>query len=202
MRRSRKSFHRATGDKGSNPFSSAIEVYILLSKVAKGFFMNKGLENTLDERVKKIWRIKHALLACLTWIFIGFLAAIALLTSNQPSFLHLLVSALVVICFIANLVIAVFIWPNIMYRNWTYEMSREYLEISHGVFFKKHTVVPFIRVQNTDTLQGPLLRAFKLAEVVVSSAASSHKITGLDMTVAEALRDKAAEFARLAKEDV
>ena len=164
--------------------------------------MNKSLKNALDVRVKKIWRIKHALLACFTWFSIGALAAVLLITTGQPLPTHLLITTIILICFVANIIFAVVIWPNIVYRNWSYELSSEYLEIKHGVIFKKHTVVPFIRVQNTDTIQGPLLRAFKLAEVVVSSAASSHKITGLDMTVAVALRDKAAEFARLAKEDV
>ena len=164
--------------------------------------MYKSLKNTLDVRVIKIWRVKHALLACLTWLSLGALAVAVLISTNQPLPTHLLVTAIILICFVANIIFAVVIWPNIVYRNWSYELSSEYLEIKHGVIFKKHTVVPFIRVQNTDTIQGPLLRAFKLAEVMVSSAASSHKITGIDMTVAEELRDKAAEFARLAKEDV
>jgi membrane protein YdbS with pleckstrin-like domain len=38
--------------------------------------------------------------------------------------------------------------------------------------------------------------------VTVSTAAGRHEIPGLDIATAEALRDKAAELARLAREDV
>lgn len=62
--------------------------------------------------------------------------------------------------------------------------------------------MPFIRVQNTDTRQGPILRAFGLASVTVSTAANNHVIVGLDVQVADQLRDRAAELARLAREDV
>ena len=71
-----------------------------------------------------------------------------------------------------------------------------------GIIVRKHTVVPFIRVQNTDTRQGPLLRMMGLASVTISTAAGSMEIPGLPAADAETLRDQAAEFARLAKEDV
>ncbi|MFR1640197.1 MAG: PH domain-containing protein [Eggerthellaceae bacterium] len=63
-------------------------------------------------------------------------------------------------------------------------------------------VIPFIRVQNTDTRQGPILRAFGLSSVTVATAAGEHEIPGLALDVAEQLRDRAAELARLAQEDV
>ena len=63
-------------------------------------------------------------------------------------------------------------------------------------------MVPFIRVPNTDTKQGPIRRAFGLASVTVSTAAGSMEIPGLRADEAEEVRDKAAELARLAKEDV
>ena len=67
---------------------------------------------------------------------------------------------------------------------------------------RKRFVIPFIRVQNTDTRQGPLLRMMGLASVTISTAAGSMEIPGLPAAEAETLRDQAAEFARLAKEDV
>ena len=56
--------------------------------------------------------------------------------------------------------------------------------------------------QNTDTRQGPILRAFGLSSVTVATAAGEHEIPGLALDVAEQLRDRAAELARLAQEDV
>ena len=100
------------------------------------------------------------------------------------------------------LVIFLVILPPIRYVRWRYELSDEYLDIAKGIIWRKRYIIPFIRVQNTDTRQGPILRAFKLASVTVSTAAGSHEIPGLDTQSAEELRDRAAELARLAREDV
>ena len=86
--------------------------------------------------------------------------------------------------------------------RWRYELSNDYLDIARGIVWRKRFVIPFIRVQNTDTRQGPILRAFGLSSVTVATAAGEHEIPGLSADVAEQLRDRAAELARLAQEDV
>lgn len=92
--------------------------------------------------------------------------------------------------------------PPIRFVRWRYELSSDYLDIARGIVWRKRFIIPFIRVQNTDTRQGPILRAFGLASVTVATAAGEHEIPGLGSDVAEQLRDRAAELARLAQEDV
>ena len=80
--------------------------------------------------------------------------------------------------------------------------SRIYDFWMKGGFFKKRRyLVPFIRVQDTDTRQGVLLNAFKLADVTVSTAANEHVIPGLAVETAEKLRNRVAELAASARED-
>ena len=104
--------------------------------------------------------------------------------------------------FIVLLIVFLIILPPIRFIRWRYEITPEYLDIAKGIIWRKRYIIPFIRVQNTDTRQGPILRAFKLSSVTVSTAAGNHEIPGLDASDAEELRDKAAELARLAREDV
>ena len=104
--------------------------------------------------------------------------------------------------FIVLAVVFVAVLPPVRYARWRYEVSQDYLEIARGIIWRKRFVIPFIRVQNTDTRQGPVLRAFGLASVTVSTAAGEHEIPGLDVEEAEVLRDRAAELARIAREDV
>ena len=80
--------------------------------------------------------------------------------------------------------------------------SPDFLEIERGIFWRKRFVIPFIRVQNTDTQQGPILRLFGLSSVTVATAAGNRAIPGLDAAEAAEVRDRAAELARLAREDV
>ena len=92
--------------------------------------------------------------------------------------------------------------PPIRYVRWRYELHDDYLDIAKGIIWRKRYIIPFIRVQNTDTRQGPILRAFGLSSVTVATAAGEHAIPGLANDVADQVRDRAAELARIAREDM
>lgn len=155
--------------------------------------------NQLDPRVKAVWRINDAF-----WITViaacaaGLVIPLSLVLEGVGSTLLVVFAALV----IATYIVWTVVLPPIRFVRWRYEVSEDYLDIAKGIIWRKRYTIPFIRVQNTDTRQGPILRAFKLASVTVSTAAKEHEIPGLDFEVAEQLRDRAAELARLAREDV
>jgi len=158
-------------------------------------------ENELDPRVKNVWRINDA-----TWITILFLCVLIpmLIMRGRPAFQNTADMILVVtlVCYAVLLFVWLIVLPPIRYVRWRYQVSEEYLDIAKGIIWRNRIVIPFIRVQNTDTRQGPILRAFGLASVTVSTAAGEHEIPGLDVQAAEKLRDRAAELARIAREDV
>lgn len=155
----------------------------------------------LNPKIKNVWRINDAI-----WIVICALCCIlpfALVALIDPSETWAWgVTAILAVIFIALFVLCVFILPPIRYVRWRYELRNDYLDIAKGIIWRKRYIIPFIRVQNTDTRQGPILRAFKLASVTVSTAAGSHEIPGLSDELANEVRDRAAELARLAREDV
>lgn len=157
--------------------------------------------NQLDSRIKSVWRINDAL-----WITLAFLCCatpLAALVFCGVAFAWALpMLVVVVIVYVLMLLVWLAILPPIRFMRWRYELSDDYLDISKGIIWRKRYIVPFVRVQNTDTQQGPIMRLFGLASVSVSTAASNHEIPGLSVDAADVLRDKAAELARLAKEDV
>ena len=158
-------------------------------------------EQKLDPRIKNVWRINDAI-----WIILGFVCcfvpfAIVVAVDPGESWAGVVCIALIA-ALVVMLVIFLVILPPIRYVRWRYELSDEYLDIAKGIIWRKRYIIPFIRVQNTDTRQGPLLRMMGLASVTISTAAGSMEIPGLPAADAETLRDQAAEFARLAKEDV
>ncbi len=159
-------------------------------------------ESKLDPRIKSVWRINDALwiVVCAIICIVPFL--IVLLAADEDAAWAGTVMLLEVIAAVALLVVFLGVLPSIRYARWRYRVSEDYLEIRKGIVWRKHYVIPFIRVQNTDTRQGPILRAFGLASVTVATAAGEHEIPGLRTQDAELLRDKAAELARLAREDV
>ena len=164
---------------------------------------NGTAESKLDPRIKNVWRINDGF-----WILVIALVCIlpfVLMAAGDDHDVAWVCSRIMVaelVLAAALLVLFLGVLPSIRYARWRYRVSEDYLEIRKGIVWRKHYVIPFIRVQNTDTRQGPIMRAFGLASVTVATAAGEHEIPGLRTADAEVLRDKAAELARLAREDV
>ncbi|MGI6105755.1 MAG: PH domain-containing protein [Raoultibacter sp.] len=157
-------------------------------------------KNQLNPKIKNVWRINDAIWTTLTFVccFAPFMIAYVATGDTWC----LVVCGIVAALYLVGLIVLIGVLPPIRYVRWRYELSQDYLDISLGIIWRKRFIIPFIRVQNTDTRQGPILRAFKLSSVTVSTAAGEHEIPGLDIEVAEEVRDKAAELARIAQEDV
>lgn len=156
--------------------------------------------NRLDPKIKVVWRINDAM-----WLTIAFLCCFvpsAVGAVVQPTGWLFIMLGVVVVTYVIALILCLAILPPVRFMRWRYELTDDYLDIAKGIIWRKRYIIPFIRVQNTDTRQGPVLRAFGLSSVTVSTAAGEHEIPGLDIQTAEQLRDKAAELARLAREDV
>lgn len=156
--------------------------------------------NQLNPKIKNVWRISDAI--WVTLVFVCAFVPFAIGAVIEPARWVFVVLAAVAIAYAAALVVFLVVLPPIRYARWRYEVSADYLDIARGIVWRKRFIIPFIRVQNTDTKQGPILRAFGLASVTVSTAAGEHEIPGLAFEEAEILRDRAAELARLAREDV
>lgn len=156
--------------------------------------------NQLDPKIKNVWRISDAI-----WIILAFLCCFlpfGIAAAVDGSSWIFMVLAIIAAVFAALLVVFMAVLPPIRFARWRYEVTEDYLDIAKGIIWRKRYIIPFIRVQNTDTRQGPIMRAFGLASVTVATAAGEHVIPGLSFAEAELLRDRAAELARLAREDV
>lgn len=89
-----------------------------------------------------------------------------------------------------------FVAQSELYRSWGYAERADDLYITHGVFFRSMTVVPYGRMQVIEVESGPLERAFKLATVklVTASATTDATIPGLAPAEANRLRDRLSEL--------
>ncbi|MDG5472831.1 PH domain-containing protein [Jeotgalibacillus sp. ET6] len=103
---------------------------------------------------------------------------------------------------VLNAVLFVYIFPTLKWKRWRYEVREEEIELQHGIFIVKRTLVPMVRVQHVDTEQGPILRKYRLATISISTAATVHQIPALDIDEADSLRDSISALARVAKDDV
>jgi membrane protein YdbS with pleckstrin-like domain len=164
----------------------------------------------LDRKIVAVWRIS-ALANVLIWaiVAIGTVAAVRFGLSFDASFNQPLVFTILDISIlglggitVASLIVFAGIVPQIRYLQWSFDVLDNEIDIHKGIFWHKRIIIPLIRVQNVDTKQGPVMRAFGLASITVATAAGEHEIPGLLFTEADPLRDRVALLARIAQEDV
>ena len=171
-------------------------------QLGDGSLMRAEPQEKLNPRIKAVWRISDALMLTAAWLILVSPGAIALLVDASEAYWAEPYVLACTVLYAVLLIVFLFAVTPLRYIRWHYELRPDFLELKYGIIWRKHIVVPFIRVQNTDTKQGPILRAFGLASVTVSTAAGSMEIPGLLTAQADDVRDRAAEFARLAREDV
>ncbi|WP_019414604.1 PH domain-containing protein [Paenisporosarcina sp. TG20] len=96
----------------------------------------------------------------------------------------------------------VYLFPKLRWLRWRYEVREQEIELQHGIFIVKRTLVPMVRVQHVDTQQGPILRKYDLASITISTAATNHTIPALITGEADELRSRISTLARVAEDDV
>lgn len=107
-----------------------------------------------------------------------------------------------VIIFLLVLIFSLWVVPEVRYKIWRYRLNEHEIEIRHGIFIIKKTLVPMMRVQHVDWTQGPILKKYGLATISIHTAATVHEIPALEMEEAEELRQRISVLARVADEDV
>jgi membrane protein YdbS with pleckstrin-like domain len=87
--------------------------------------------------------------------------------------------------------------PVLRFRTWRYAVREEEIDLRHGAWVIRRTIVPMARVQHVDTTRTPLGQLFGLATLTVHTAAGKHEVPGLDIATADRLRDEIARRARV-----
>ncbi len=174
---------------------------IVASQLKGGIYLEYPLlPKQMPKRIKAVWR-KNCYVFTTICALIG--VGLGILLQWQDLFegvwLGILIGYFIVLIFIF-----IFIMLLIPYRyNFhRYEITAEDLAFQKGYFFRSITYVPISRIQHVETEQGPFLRKENLMEIVIHTAATSHRIAGLDMEEAMGLRSQIIELVKVAKEDV
>ena len=81
--------------------------------------------------------------------------------------------------------------PRLGYDAWRYELTASTLEIRRGVVVRRHSAIPYFRVQHIDITRSPFERALGLSQLVVRTAAATTdaRLPGIAEGDAELLRD-------------
>jgi uncharacterized protein len=150
--------------------------------------------NALDPRVRAVWTGEGVLAAVVLALLLAMTTAIiAAAGSSTAAWVVGGVGAALVILAAVGAIVR----PRVDYRRYRYEVTELGLYVAHGWLWRRWQVIPHARVQTVDTKAGPLLRAFGLVsvEVTTASAAGGTSIPGLRPPVADALVEELARRA-------
>jgi uncharacterized protein len=154
-------------------------------------------QKRISEKALTVWRISGIITMVIGWS-LTVTAIILLHIFNGPFW----ISLILIILDLIFTYITIFLLPPLRWRRWRYDVREEEIELQEGILIVKRTLIPMIRVQHVDTVQGPILRKYHLASVIVNTAATAHEIPALEESEAEELRRFISNLARVADEDV
>lgn len=139
----------------------------------------------LDRRIVSVWRWT-TFLTGIPLVLAGALPLWFFVLRDHS----LLLTLAAVLLGLALLGIVAAALPPAMWRHWSFVIGPESFELSRGIFFREHAVVPWSRVQHVDIKHGPLDRRFGLARLQVhtASASTDADLPGLAAEEAEQLR--------------
>lgn len=100
-----------------------------------------------------VWRL-YGILETLVAIIIAGAVSFATYYFEWPKYIYFIAAAIVIIIALLE----IWIFPNIRWRIWRYEVREQEIEIQSGLFIVKRTLIPMVRVQHVDTGQGPILK--------------------------------------------
>lgn len=111
-------------------------------------------------------------------------------------------------------IIFCYIWAKLTYRFWRYQLAEDALKVEKGIIWKKYISIPYERIQNVDIYRGVLARIFGLSDLQIQTAGysggygrygkgeSEGKLPGIDMQLAEQLREELVKKAKGAKSGI
>lgn len=161
--------------------------------------MRSSPEQKLSKSAINAWRISTMLFMFIVILLPLIIWLFSMLDGNPISF-WVMIPITTVLVITAGL--AIFFIPEIRWQRWFYQVDEHEIDLQSGIIIITRTLVPVKRVQHVDTRQGPILRSYGLADVTISTAATTHRIPALNEETADEVRDQISKFARLAKEDV
>lgn len=159
--------------------------------------MRNQLMYQIPRKGLTVWRL-YGLFNTLVIALLMGVACFLTYFFEWPSFIYYIAIALVVIVGLTS----IWLFPNIRWDHWRYEVREHEIEIQSGLFIVKRTLIPMVRVQHVDTSQGPILKKYDLSNISISTAATTHIIPMLVTNDADNLRSRISILARVAEDDV
>lgn len=145
----------------------------------------------LDKKIISIWYITAGIFAVLFLL----VCLIAIL------FLSSLILKSIIVGLMVLLTGFTLIYPVLRYRSYSYGYDERRIYIRYGVIFKHEIIIPIRQLQDLHLYQGPIMTAFDVQSLILSTAGSNFSITGLKKEDAMHLAEQFEELLQKRLDD-
>lgn len=149
----------------------------------------------IDPRAIKKWRLSR-LIALLVMLAVTIAAyfflwhritdGMTLEAVRKTAIISGLTSGAILLLQLINLIV----YPEIEYRQWSYCLTADRIEIKKGIIFHSTTIIPITRIQHVTVSESPFARLYSLAKVDITTAGSTSEIDGLAAETARELCER------------
>ena len=122
----------------------------------------------------------------LIWVLVGFFVREAFDTTQWLVLLGWFILTLLGVFFS-------FYLPKRTYETTSWQVKDSGMEIQRGIWWKHQIFIPRDRIQHTDIKQGPMMRSFGIATLVINTGGThepSIPLAGILMETAQSIRDQ------------
>ena len=119
--------------------------------------MRKQPVNQISEKGLKVWRL-YGIIQTAFILLLAIGAGVLTYIFEWPWWIYAIASAVVILFGY----FFIYLFPKVRWMRWRYEVRESEIELQHGIFIVKRTLIPMVRVQHVDTSQGPILRKYNL----------------------------------------
>lgn len=130
------------------------------------------MKKHLDKKMRTVWLIRTTIV-CLIFLFFY------LLTFFIPS-KHWLYTVLPIGIVLLLTIILTYVLVILYYKYYFYYLDDGVIYIEKGIIFKHRIIIPCKKMQDVHLTSGPIMRAFKLKSVEISTAGSNFVVAGLN----------------------
>ena len=149
----------------------------------------------LDPQIKIVWRI-HSL--CFMIVLLSLSVACFFFFPFIFNIIKIPLIIFIVITAITGLIVS----PYLTYKFASFIQTEESVEIRSGAFIRRRTLIPLVRVQHVNHIQGPIMSLFGLSKLVIATASDSFGLEGISSKKAYDLAEQVTAAAEAAREDL
>jgi len=139
----------------------------------------------LEKKYRNVLVLKSIVFAIV--LIIGFTTYYYYQSHRMPKALTNVLFVLLIFIIIGNLLVAYY-----GYKKKKYLLRKHDITYKTGILWRSETSIPFVRVQHSEVIQGPIERAFRLAKLKLYTAgghSSDLSVPGLSLQQAQQLKD-------------